>query len=179
MVSLCPISLKEWQSRKLERLRYEYFLTKDDVVVDLGSYVGEFKNKIIEMYGCKVLEFDPLVNYAAWIEDGYITTGGAYYYTSMFEGNQNCYQCVDIAKKLEPLSEIALLKVNIEGAEYAVLEHIIESGLIGRIKNIQVQFHIVDELPYEDLYYEIAHQLTKTHKLTWQYKYCWENWERI
>ena len=37
--------------------------------------------------------------------------------------------------------KIDLLKINIEGGEYEVLENLIENDLIKNIDNIQIQFH--------------------------------------
>jgi hypothetical protein len=70
-----------------------------------------------------------------------------------------------------------LLKINIEGAEYDLLHHIIGAGLHTRIKNIQVQFHQIAGVPYERWYKEIAAKLSETHSLTWHYPFCWENWQ--
>lgn len=39
------------------------------------------------------------------------------------------------------INKIDLFKINIEGAEYDLLECIILNGYILKIKNIQVQFH--------------------------------------
>ena len=42
------------------------------------------------------------------------------------------------------IERIDLIKINIEGGEYDLLPAIIDSGLIKRIKYIQVQFHNFD-----------------------------------
>jgi len=165
-----------WQHQGLEWMRYEYNLNPEDTVLDLGSYRMEFANKIKEMYGCKVECFEALDNMAAWTHNGTIKMGGQYYYSSMYEENADKeYKCVDIKPYLQ--KEIALMKINIEGAEYELLKHIIENGLHKNVKNIQVQFHLVDGIDTEKLYKEISDELTKTHKLTWRYPFVWENWE--
>jgi hypothetical protein len=178
MVTLNPISLKAWQDNDLEHLRYEYDLKPEDIVFDIGSYRQEWADEIRKRYGCYVECFEALDNKAAGTEDGTILMGGAFYYTSMFTDKPHTeYKCVDIARYIT--KEIALVKINIEGFEYPLLSYIIEKGLIGLIKNIQVQFHLIEGVDTEKLYQDIATELTKTHKLTWQYKNCWENWERL
>ena len=73
--------------------------------------------------------------------------------------------------------EIALLKINIEGGEYDLLDELIASGIIGRIRNIQVQFHdFIEES--DDRMAEITNRLSATHKTTFSYRYVWDNWER-
>jgi len=67
------------------------------------------------------------------------------------------------------------MKINIEGAGYDLLDHLIESGFIKNIKNIQVQFHdIVAEAVKRRA--SIQEQLKKTHVLTYCYDFIWENW---
>jgi hypothetical protein len=58
-----------------------------------------------------------------------------------------------------------------------LLGHIIGAGLQKRIKNIQVQFHQIAGVPFAAWYNKIANDLNKTHRLTWHYPYCWENWQ--
>jgi hypothetical protein len=171
-------ALDVWQGKNLEHIRYEYNLNPEDVVIDAGSYQSEFAGKIRSLYGCTVHEFDPLVNHALWIKNGTIKTGGAFYYTSMFEEGENVYPCRDVIEVLSPFSEIALMKINIEGAEYEVLKRMIEFGIHLRIKNLQVQFHYIDGVDARVMYKELALELKKTHELQWQYKFVWESWKK-
>lgn len=177
MVRLGP-SLAEWQENNLEHLRYEYDLKPDDIVIDLGSYRREFADEIKRRYGCYVECFDALDNRAAWTENGTIQMGGAYYYTSAFEKEspQHTFKCVDIKPYLG--REIALMKVNIEGMEYPLLKHILDADLMRNIKNLQVQFHLIDGIECETIYAEIAADLQRSHFLTWRTPFVWENWRR-
>ena len=71
---------------------------------------------------------------------------------------------------------IDLMKINIEGGEYELLDHLVEVGLISDIKNIQVQFHhFVPNA--EERMKSIHGELERTHMLTYQYKFLWENWK--
>lgn len=73
------------------------------------------------------------------------------------------------------IKTIDLMKINIEGGEYALLEHLIEAGHIKEIKNIQIQFH--DFVPDADKRMcKIQSGLEETHFLTYQYRFVWENW---
>jgi FkbM family methyltransferase len=187
-ISLDPESLRTWQGDALEHIRYEYDLKPDSIVIDLGAYRGEWATEIHKQHGCMVVVVEPteyindfrhgpIVNKAAGTHEGKMPFGGRAYYTSTFEPGDHEYECFDVNKLLEQYEAIDLLKINIEGAEYDVLNHIIGAGLHNQIKNIQVQFHQIAGVPFELWYDEIADKLKKTHSLTWQYPYCWENWK--
>lgn len=175
MVSLNETSLKQWQDQNLEYLRYEYDLKPSDYVLDIGSYRQEFADGIRKKYGCHVECFDALDNRAAWTHDGTIELGGQFYYTSKFDTvNKQTFKCYDIALFLN--KEIALCKINIEGMEYELINYIISKGLITKIKNLQVQFHLIEGFNTEEVYQRLHEDLSRTHSLTWQYPFCWENW---
>lgn len=191
-VTLNEQSQSLWQSQHLEHLRYEYDLSPDDIVIDIGAYRGEWAEQILERYGCKLVVVEPtdnitqhmafagteVINKAAWLFDGRLRFGGAYYYTSAFEDPVTEYECFDVNSLLRRFDEIALVKMNIEGAEYDLLEHIYRGGLMPRIRDLQVQFHLIEG---EDslLRYEVVSELLlETHSPTWRYMHCWENWRR-
>jgi hypothetical protein len=66
------------------------------------------------------------------------------------------------------------MKINIEGAEYCVLESLIDN--IEKIGGILVQFHKIDF--YQQRYDDIAEELSKTHNLKWRFPFVWEYWEQ-
>jgi hypothetical protein len=186
-ISLNESSLAAWQHGDLEHIRYEYDLKPESVVIDLGAYRGEWSNEIHKRYGCQVtvvepteyirdFKYGPIVNKAAATHNGKTLFGGRAYYTSVFENGDHEYECFDVNKLIEQYEAIDLLKINIEGAEYDVLGHIIGAGLHNRIKNIQVQFHKIAGVPFAAWYNKIANDLNKSHSLTWHYPFCWENW---
>lgn len=161
-----------------ETLRYKYDLKPTDKVLDIGSYRREWCDKIIQMYGCEVECFDALDNRAAWTYEGKIAMGGNFLYTSMYSENiDKEFFCVDIANYLQ--NEIALVKMNIEGGEYELLKYIYEKGLMKNIKNLQVQFHMIEGMSNGKLYKGIADMLRITHQPTWRRPFVWENWERL
>ena len=70
-----------------------------------------------------------------------------------------------------------LIKINIVGEEYEVLEILLKNNMISIFKNIQVQFHdfIVDNA--KERMIAIQKKLALTHVLTFQYEFVWENWK--
>jgi FkbM family methyltransferase len=186
-VSLHPESLKIWQDKNLEHLRYAYDLKETDLVIDIGAYQGEWAETIYTNYGCKVIAIEPteyirdfhhgqVINKAAATHNGKIQFGGMSYYTSAFEDGTHEYECFDINGLLEGIEEVAVMKINIEGLEYDLLDHIINAGHHKKIHNFQVQFHQIANRPYELWYNEIVWKLKSSHECTWRYPFCWENW---
>ena len=187
-VTLNEESQAIWQQQSLEHLRYEYDLRPTDTVIDLGAYRGEWANEIRARYGCCVIAVEPTdsidgypceyIKKAAWLFDGKLRFGGAFYYTSAFEDQTHEYECFDVNSLLSRFDEIALLKINVEGAEYDLLDHIIAEGLHERIRNLQVQFHLIEGEDSLSRCGIIHEHLSRTHKVQWSYPFCWESWRR-
>jgi FkbM family methyltransferase len=73
--------------------------------------------------------------------------------------------------------EIAVLKINIEGCEYELLDHLLDEGLLKRVRHLQVQFHeFVPEARNHRR--AIRSRLRATHVERWNYPFLWEGWER-
>jgi hypothetical protein len=94
-------------------------------------------------------------------------------------GQQQCemVELCDVAEVLKPLCRtgIDLIKVNIEGGEYDLLDRMIETGIARACRDIQVQFH--DWIPSAaERRKAIQEALSKTHTLTYEYPFVWENW---
>jgi FkbM family methyltransferase len=182
-----------------EKFRYDYPLAKSSVVFDVGGYEGEFAQKIYDKYQCTVYVFEPVEAFAKNIEALFPKSNKkihVYAYglagetrsekmsveeftSSTFKESKNTKQVklVDIIKFCEDnkIKHIDLIKVNIEGGEYELLERIIDTGFINKIDRIQVQFH--DFVPMGEARMEkIQRALSKTHKPTYQFWFVWENW---
>ena len=74
------------------------------------------------------------------------------------------------------ISKIDLIKINIEGGEYALLDRLIDSGYIKNIDCVLVQFH--NFFPEAKTEMEkIRNSLAKTHAPVYQYEFVWEFWK--
>jgi len=71
--------------------------------------------------------------------------------------------------------KVDLMKINIEGAEYDLLDHLIDTGVVRQVRNIQVQFHDFVPDAHERMS-AIHRRLSDTHVLTFQSEFVWENW---
>jgi FkbM family methyltransferase len=100
-----------------------------------------------------------ILDYAAWIEDGLIELfPGAVsdQSSTLIRGKQHVpewsvdyargfpVKCLDFDRWLSEATsphDHVVVKMDIEGAEYRVLEKLIASGSIGRVKEIRVEWH--------------------------------------
>lgn len=179
-------------------LRLEYPLNENSVVFDLGGYKGQWVSDIFSKYCCNVYVFEPVMAFYEAIkkrfqhnkkirifpfglaeENKKVVLGVDKDRSSMFKGSDEGEVIALHSFKeflgTHQIRNIDLIKINIEGAEYDLLDFIIEEGLQTRISNIQVQFH--DFVPYAEKRLKgIQKMLEGTHEMTWQYPFVWENW---
>jgi FkbM family methyltransferase len=176
-------------------------LSPDSVVFDLGGYDASFTIEVFARFGCTVYLFEPCRSFfepirkrlqhnpriklfpyglGATTRTEQITLNAAG--TSMFRTGEATepIELISVLEFLqrEPVDEIHLMKINIEGGEYELLDYLIETGLLQRVRDIQVQFH-EDVLPdAEQRMKSIQAGLAKTHQLLWQHEWIWEHWRR-
>jgi FkbM family methyltransferase len=183
-----------------DKYRYNFDLNTESLVLDFGGYKGQWASDIYSKYNCKIYIFEPLKMYFDKISERFeknpkietfclalgefrrteqigICDDG----TSVFRDTQekSIIQFEDVAVFFDEfnIGEIDLLKMNIEGGEYELLKRLIETGLIKKIKQIQIQFHNI-ESDSEKKMRDICGNLAKTHTASFQYKFVWENWVR-
>ncbi|HXY18116.1 MAG TPA: FkbM family methyltransferase [Candidatus Nitrosopolaris sp.] len=181
-----------------KNLRIDYPLNKSSLVYDVGGYLGEWAQPIYKRYGCRIEVFEPVASFANKIEKKFknsrkvkvynfglgasdrktkINLEGASSSTLKSTSVKETIQIVAADKIIKVTDRIDLMKINIEGGEYELLEHLIETGLIKNVADIQVQFHIfVREAPQKRQ--RLQSRLSKTHHLTYNYPWIWENWRR-
>ena len=178
-----------------EKFRYNYKLTPADTVIDVGAYHGHWSKKIYDRYKCKIIAFEPVFHRIAKTtlrgtpvvvntvglgdKNEILEISIQADSTSLFKsGNTVKVPIRDFIEVMNEyqVSRIALLKINIEGGEYGLLEHLINRGFINNVSIIQVQFHdfMPDAVNRRSL---IQAGLKKTHHLTYNFEFVWENWE--
>lgn len=181
-------------------LRLNYDLDKSSTVFDVGGYKGEFAASMINKYDCTVFVFEPIPQFYNIIVNKFSGNRNVRPYcfglsdttsvekismtdntSSLFIKDNNAVT-INLKSATEFIREndinrIDLIKINIEGSEYALLESLIQNNLITRFKNIQVQFHDFIIENARARMENIQQQLSKTHDLTYQYDFIWENWK--
>jgi len=197
------IEIKRWfddNGDKIHRLNYES-LNSDSIVFDLGGYKGDFACNIFSKYMSNIYVFEPVKYFINDLQDRFAKNHKVKIFpfglgaknesllisvnndsSSIFRNDSNdkenieilCFQDFLIQNNI---NNIDLIKINIEGGEYELLEHIIQTDLISSIDNLQIQFHSF--IPNANILREnIQKKLSETHHPTYNYDFVWENWKR-
>jgi FkbM family methyltransferase len=183
-----------------ETLRLDYDLNYNSIVFDVGGYKGVFAAEILCKYNSTIYVFEPIKEFYSIINSKFINNekvkrfnfglAGKYQEmqislsdnsSSIYLKAENCetIQLKSIVEFIQSnnITQIDLIKINIEGGEYELLESLIENNYLKYFKNIQVQFHdfIIDNA--KERMNKIQNELAKTHELTYQFEFVWENWK--
>lgn len=201
------IAVKKWFKENGDNtLRIQYDLNENSVVFDVGGYLGDFSDKIFKKYHCYVYVFELTTKYYKIIRDrfankskikvfnyglGYkndcleinVQSNGSSIYRKK---NSNVFDRIetvkinDIFKVITSLriDHIDLIKINIEGGEYGLLERMIQKKIHLICENIQIQFHQFFK-DSERLRENLRKKLSLTHKVTYDYYFVFENWKKL
>lgn len=195
------LALEYIRENKKHDFRHRYDILPGDVVFDLGGHKGEWCRKISSMHPeCEIHTFELLSMYSEVLAeqfknhdkiivnnfglsasdgeidityDGLSSSGiNLKEDTKSFVGKLRSFEGYVLSKSI---NKIKLLKMNIEGGEYDLLESILGTERIHQIENIQIQFHNYgpEFVKRKD---KIRSELSKTHYLTYDYAWTFENW---
>jgi FkbM family methyltransferase len=194
--------VKEWYNDPKNRFyKTDFELSEDAIVFDLGGFEGQWASDIYARFNCTVYVFEPVIKYANEISERFkanpkikVFPFGLFDETKtetiaiQGEGSSTLnkrdgsdsvdiklVRFIDFAKE-QGISKIDLMKINIEGAEYNLLEDILESGFVSNIDNLIIQFH--DFFPDAKQRMEgIRSKLKQTHNSTFYHEFVWEGWK--
>jgi FkbM family methyltransferase len=184
-----------------ELKRVTYPLWRNSLVIDVGGLTGDWAARMYCRYSCKIDIYEPhpalrqqaIMNFCDNRKVSVFSFG-----LGKVTGTMNLYGdsvgASLIRNSLEPTpveivkasdwfnkayseATIDLLKLNVEGAEYDILDDLIAGYDMRRIKNLQIQFH--QNVPgYEERRDTIRDGLAREgFVMTWCYDYIFENWE--
>jgi len=188
-----------WRAADGDRtLRLTYELQPDSLVVDVGGFRGQWASDIFAQYLCRVHIFEPLPDLAAEIGRRFAQNPRIVVHAEGLAGETRAAKMRtagdgsavvtsgkgDVEVRLVAAAEafareawqrVDVMKINVEGGEYELLEHLMQAGLMRRIADLQVQFH--DSAPRAiERRRGLQEQLRRTHHLTYEYPFVWENW---
>lgn len=178
-------------------------IDESSVVLDVGAYIGDWARIIYDRYKCKIHAFEPnpqtlprlfesadgdweCHNYgiAGETEELQMSMNGMG--SSVYElGNADKnpeYKAIQLRAIDEVWSELEyedvdLMKINIEGGEFPLLEKMIEANMLPKVRIFMIQFHEWHPGAYVRRW-RIRRALRKTHVQRWGYHFVWEYWER-
>ena len=176
-----------------------YNLTDKSVIMDLGGYTGVWAQQMIDKYNPNVYILEPVTKFYEGMvnkfsnnskvhlmnvgigtedKDGFIFMSGDATSSNLANGESISvkFNSSDTILGKWGLNEVDLIQINIEGDEYPLIEHKLETGSINKFKNIQVQFHLGIENDVERRE-KIRDGLTKNgFKNNFDYPFVWESW---
>jgi len=183
-----------------ETLRLNYDLNENSVVFDLGGYKGEFASDIYCKYSSSIYIFEPILEFHNVIKSKFSNSPKIHAFNFGLGGKNESlkisltdnsssvfiesdkFEIIQLKSIIEFINEnnikkVDLIKINIEGGEYEVLEALIANNMFSMFTNIQVQFHDFIVENAKERMKKIQIELAKTHHLTYQYEFVWENWK--
>jgi len=196
------ISMAAWRkARGDQSLRFDYRLDAQSVVLDIGGFRGDWAETINSRYGATVHIFEPIAEFAGAIGErfrnnprisvhpfGIGDADGVLLFDKSGDASRDASigEHTAVTERAEirnintvlaelALTRIDLIKINIEGGEYPLLTHMIETGTIALCQDIQVQFHSFVPNAHA-LRTEIRAGLARTHHVTYEFPFVWENW---
>jgi FkbM family methyltransferase len=172
-------------------------LGSESVVFDVGGYKGDWSDILLKKYQCKLHIFEPASEFYSNIKNRFSNEIGVSAHRMGIGKNNTEFElklCADGSGKFangpsetaiiknvseffteQKITKVDLMKINIEGGEYELLDALISYGLIGMVKRIQVQFHDFFE-DASEMRASITEKLTRTHFRSWSYYFVWEEW---
>ncbi len=182
-------------------------IDSDSIVFDVGGYAGNWSAKIFERYQPHLYCFELEPNFARRIAARFASNPKIHCFDYGLSGENATLPLVqkdmgstlypdsgvqpgtgksvqvrvrDIVEVLDELQlrSVDLLKLNIEGGEYDVLERMIAANRLRDVACLMVQFHewLDGANGRRD---KIRKALRRTHRLVWDYRFIWEQWVRI
>ena len=190
-----------WILRRGDKTSHkDYNLQTDSIFFDVGGFEGDYTEKIVNEYGCKSYIFEPHPVYFKKIQKRFSNNNNVHVLNyGLGAQTENLFltddsesskvtdkktelkiivrDIIEVIKELD-IKKIDLLKLNIEGMEYALLENLIETREIDKINKLKIQFH--ENVPNaEQRRKDIRKKLGKTHKEIWSFYMVWERWDKM
>ena len=177
-------------------------VTSEDLVVDGGGYVGEWTDAMLCRYGCRMIVFEALPRYADALSDRYRSNsrveirrvalaGRAGQAAIAIDGESSSLFGAARAREAEIVElldcadfvlaqdwmDLGCMMLNIEGAEYEVLERLLSADLMKRFRCLLIQFHR-NAPNAETRRRAIQRELDQTHVKVFDFPFIWERWDR-
>jgi len=191
--------INDWYKDKGdETLMLDWPINANSVVVDLGAYWGRWSIAMSKRHNSQIFAYEPvkkfyneavrkltghqnvkLFNYGVWTEAGTIGVGvkedSSGIHTNATKEPCEFRNVSDVMKDLP--GPVDVMCMNIEGAEYDLLDAILARKLVKNVKFLVIQFHDVKGIDLHARMTRIRDGLSMTHDLKWQYS-VWECWEK-
>jgi FkbM family methyltransferase len=179
-------------------------LGPDSIVLDVGAHVGDWSAKMVEKFNPRIFAFEPdpaslgtltsrfrdspkitVLDYGLHARDAVLDLalkgmGSTLYNDPLPDEEPTSKVPVRLRDAAQVFDELGLryidlLKINIEGGEFDVLDRLIETAWLSRVRCVMIQFHEwIDGAHFRR--FRIRHALRRTHDEDWNYDFVWEKW---
>ena len=198
--------IKEWlESNGDQTYIFDHDLNTDSIVMDLGAFKGLWAEQLNNRIKCNIYLLEPVKQFYLELENKFsmfdnikyrqvgvstsnislnlpITVGDS---TQIRENDSDEGELIHLVTledimKFWNITHIDLLQINIEGAEYEVLENWLESETINKIKILQIQFHNFGDIDnHVSRRKNIQKKLQERgYKLKYNFQWVWECWQK-
>ncbi len=177
-------------------------LGDNDLVLDVGGFHGDWTAEILKRYGCRSIIFEPVPEMVANLKQLYsanqrveIVAAGlgaksASAVINVMADASSTLRSGDSGRTVEiqiigacdlilqrQLTDIGCVKINIEGAEYDLLDEMIARGCTKFVRSFLIQFHnfVDDHIARRQ---RIQNALQQTHEKVFDFPFVWERWNR-
>jgi FkbM family methyltransferase len=179
----------------------DYPIDENSQVIELGGYIGEWTEKLVNRFNPKLLIIEPIPKFVkilkykfkthpnVIIDNSAISTSNKKIELHILDSRTsesievsdnkikvNAYDIHYFVKKYN-LNKIDLIQVNIECEEYPLLLNWISGNFLKNVRFIQIQFHTFCD-DYEERYSIISEGLKNLgFEIRYRYDFVWESWE--
>lgn len=183
-----------------EHLSLDYPLDNNSITMVVGAFEGNYLERLDKKFRCKIFAFEPVGEYFNILQEKFPDSNNIILLNlGLSDKTENVNIFIDKESssafkktnsellvnmisvsdffKTYNIKNIDLLYMNIEGGEYAVLNELIKTGLISKIKYLQIQFHKVDENSTNQRKI-IRKKLRNTHQPAFNFPFIWERWDK-
>jgi FkbM family methyltransferase len=176
-------------------------LTADSTVLDFGGYTGNFTARALAESPATIHVFEAHPTFVAHLRERFRDAPrvivhpfglGAKDATLSFTNAGDASSAVEAGSKTVSaevrsvarffaetpgLERLDYVTINIEGGEYDLLPALMDAGLMERIGELHVQFHLFDRSHLAQRS-ALVERIAQTHSPMWSYPYVWEGWRK-
>ncbi len=181
-----------------------YNLTPKSIVFEIGGYQGRWTSDMYTKYNSYFYVFEPIKEFASEMKrqfsknkkitviqaaaanrNGYaeieVNHDRSSLHTQRHTDNSSTtkIRLINLSEFINnrKINKIDLMQINIEGAEYELIESLHDQDILTKIKHLQVQFHKFVPNAVERRK-KVEKLLRATHHRIYNYPFVWESWER-
>ena len=193
------IRVKDFMSKDEKKL-FDIKLKPNSIIFDVGGYEGNFTDRLLHKNSKSFFYiFEPIYLFYKNIKNKFENVDNVFVFSfglsdedkiiplelnfdrtshngvldldSNYElSNLKSISDFVVEKKIE---QIDLLKLNVEGAEYEILDNLISTNFIDKVKILLVQFHLNQSIDYSK-YKSLKKKILKTHNCEFKSIFVWE-----